>query len=335
MKSADSGRELLITEEPVYISQGSDILFGVFTTPIARSRTPAISLLPGAGVVTSTHRNGMFVRLTRDLATNGWCSLKVDYRGVGESAGATEFFSLDEPHTYAVEAALQWYAERGVDEHILVGTCFGARTLLAYSDRVPGLRGLAMVSPPVEDFPTAGLNPSDSGGQKRKWALFGLIGRLVEIAWEARHRHKRHHYWLWLVNWIQVRVRALAQALGSRRRPHLDSVSPNFLLALQELARRDVPVLLLYGSDDIEYANFEGAMRGRLGKLVDGSTSIQLRVSEGKIHGFERLAAQETVIRVVQDWIGGLELDSIDQAGSSQSGQAESADATSIETTDA
>jgi pimeloyl-ACP methyl ester carboxylesterase len=292
-------------KEPVFFPAGDETLFGVSIIPAGASHRRAVTLFPGAGQVTSTHRNAMFVRLARALAELGWPSLRVDYRGCGESSGSVAVFSLDALHTGAVDGAMRWQRQRGTEEHVLIGTCFGARTLLGALPDVESLLGVALVSPPVQDFP---MGDGKQGGERRPPSLRRMIARGCDLLWEARRREQRRLYWHFIAHALNVRMSALASAVRTRSRPQVDIVSRSMLYGLQSLARRNVPVLLMYGEPDKEYHDFQRALSGRLGRLLNSAPSIEVRVFDGPVHGFEQLRSQEAVIDTVATWVSHLAL---------------------------
>jgi hypothetical protein len=64
-----------------------------------------------------------------------------------------------------------------------------------------------------------------------------------------------------------------------------------------------VPLLLLYGTKDEEYADFDRARRGRLGEILERSPSIAVITLEGQVHGFTRVDSQEPTMDAIVDWI--------------------------------
>jgi pimeloyl-ACP methyl ester carboxylesterase len=291
------------SEEPVYLAAGDDVLFGVFVAPDGPSRG-AVTLFPGAGQVTAAHRNAMFSRLARSLAGHQWSSLRMDYRGCGESSGTVEIFRLDDPHRYAAQAALSWLGQRGIESHVLVGTCFGARTLLSAAPDLDGLRGIVLVSPPIRDFAPNQVKPS---------AQVGTLRRLGRLAWGARLSERRKKYWRFVRGTVQLRVSALWTGLRTLSKPRVDVTSTSLLGLLEHLARRQVPVLIFYGDTDREYEDFCRATEGRLGDVLNASPSTQLLVIPGPVHGFERLSAQDAVVDAIMKWV--TDLDEPDHLG--------------------
>lgn len=138
--------------EPVFFPAGGERLFGVFTAPSGDAHGTAVTMLTGGGYITSTHRNRLYVRLARRLAGLGYHSMRFDYRGTGESTGTIDGFLLDQPFVEDVLGAVEWVEGQGVVRHVLVGSCFGARTALAAADHVSGLDSAVLLSAPVRDI---------------------------------------------------------------------------------------------------------------------------------------------------------------------------------------
>ena len=67
------------------------------------------------------------------------------------AAESSRAIRLDRPFVDDVLAGVRCLQEHGVREIALAGTCFGARTALASADRIPGLRGVALLAAPVSD----------------------------------------------------------------------------------------------------------------------------------------------------------------------------------------
>jgi hypothetical protein len=81
-------------------------------------------------------------------------------------------------------------------------------------------------------------------------------------------------------------------------------VSPELLRQLENLASRDVPVLLSFGEEDPLLREFDRARDGRLGRIVDGSQTIEVERSlPGVIHGFPTIPGQEAFLVSSIEWI--------------------------------
>src|SRR6185369_8424395 len=100
----------------------------------------------------STNVNDISVRLCRAVSAFGFHAFRFDYHGAGESGGHSDRFHLAEPFTLDLEGAIRCLRNRGVTRFVLVGSCFGARTVLAAAPSVVGLLSVILLCPPVRDI---------------------------------------------------------------------------------------------------------------------------------------------------------------------------------------
>lgn len=153
-------------EFPVYVPAGDHRLSGVVCAPASGGDLGAV-LLAGSDSG-RTHRNRMWVRAARGLAERGVPSLRVDYRGAGDSTGTARFDS-EEPYAEDVVAAAG-FLERatGVSRLVLVGSCFGGRSALAAAAALPEAVGVVAFS--VFALVQRDRRPSRLRAQRTRWA---------------------------------------------------------------------------------------------------------------------------------------------------------------------
>jgi pimeloyl-ACP methyl ester carboxylesterase len=289
-------------EESVVALEASGVdLVAFLTRSTALSDGPSIVLCPGGWYGTATNRNRVFVRLARHLAATGATVIRFDWHGVGESAGMIDRYVLDEPFASDVVAAAERIAEEGDRELILVGVCFGARSALAAAPDVPGLKQLILLSFPV---------PNPEGLTKASWygrqhgirdllrlstdraVLSGLLDPNVRRVYRKALRMKLR----------AIRKTHSATVSGGRERtPTQTRLTPRELLRqLEALDCRGVRTHLIFGEEDLELAAFEEFREGALDSyLTAGGSGASVRTVPGNIHGFDSLAVQEDVIRLV------------------------------------
>ncbi len=287
-------------EIPVFVKSANGDLFGVLTRPAAPAPDTVVLLLSG-GFVPCTHKNRFWTRMAWRLAEAGFFAMRFDYRGVGESAGETRTFRLDRPFVDDVEAVRAWVRDQGAEQMILVGTCFGARTALAYAADAPSVKGVALLAPPVQDF--------ESGTDWVKEApLSGLVrhalaGGICRAATDPRRRQLYGRI-------LRVKGRSLwerLRATGAARGAPDSEASDAFLSPLAKLVARQVPVLIAIGSDDNLRAPFVKAATGRLGDLLGrAGPLITTRTMHGQLHGFASLELQDEVAGMIEAWLLGL-----------------------------
>src|SRR5687768_2707109 len=137
-------------EVPLYLPLGEDHLFGVATYPTVPTNRVGVLVLGGR--VSGAERNATYVRLARRLAARGYTTLRIDYRGVGDSSGEVMVWDLERPFTADALAGVAWLREHGAREIVLVGHCGGGRAALAAAERVPELKGLALLAVPATTY---------------------------------------------------------------------------------------------------------------------------------------------------------------------------------------
>lgn len=117
-----------VDEVPVFFEAGREVLFGIATQPTVTSKRIDVVLAPVGFGVPGEHRNQMFMQLARRLAASGYTTIRIDYRGVGESSGNVVIWELENSFEPDLIGAADWLRGQGMEEIVLVGTCFGGRT---------------------------------------------------------------------------------------------------------------------------------------------------------------------------------------------------------------
>ncbi len=277
-------------EIPVFFPAGGETLFGILTRPAAQPKGVGVILL---AVRATFHRNRVAVLLARRLAGLGFHVLRFDYHGLADSTG-TATFHLDQPFVDDVEGAVRRMREEGVEEFVLVGQCFGARTALAAAARLDGMAGAVLVALPVLDW--SGKTAQKLGA--RQLARRGIRPSSLRA---LRNRERRRAY----LRLVLAKGRMLRGRPRKAENP-ASLVSPVVLRPLEQLVKGRVPVVFLYGTQDGYYQDFRQALQGRIGDLFRHHPDL-LHLSdeiEGQVHGYRELSVQEPFLEVAEDWIG-------------------------------
>jgi len=281
-------------ESPVFFSNGTDTLFGVFTLPTGPALGTAAILLWGSGHLGSTGRNRIWVRLSRRLAACGFHSFRFDFHGVGDSTGAVERFRLDRPFVEDLEAAVRWVHSQGIERLMLVGWCFGARTVLG-APHLKGLQGVVLVSVPVREAP---------GGRRLDLSLWEVVRRGLhpQVIQGFLDPERRGLYLKFARRyWRAIKIRL------SRRGGEADVVarmSQTVVDRIADLVERGVPILFIYGTADVEYADFLEARSGRLGTVLERAGALaEIVTLPGRVHEVGQIDLQDAVIEAVENWL--------------------------------
>lgn len=256
-------------EVPVYIPSRGERVGGVVSMPEDAASPVGVVMVAGRAR-DRVHRNGMFVRMSRELARSGLYALRLDYPGVGISTGPPQIFSLERPPIWAIQDACRFLVENTpVRRVLLVGTCFGGRLQLQAAPTIAEAVGLAVVSSPV-------LARTPSFGRR-------ALGRLTRALPRPRPssdggpnamRQRREH------------------GLALQRR-----VSPAFARAANRFAERG-HMYFLYGAGDF----LADEIRFALERLNLPSGSYEIEFTPGEMHVFASTAAQDVTVSKVADW---------------------------------
>jgi len=291
------GSDVAIAEHPQFFPAGDESLFGVISTPVGGSASPAVIVLGGGGTTpTATGRNRFYVEFSRRMSSLGYPAFRFDYHGVGDSTGSSEF-RLDRPFVEDLEGATDRMREQGFSEYLLVGMCFGARTALSAASQLAGLRGLVLLAPPLRDYALS--ERKTSGWRLRDYVRAAFDPRQLLGPTEKLTVRR---YVRFVVAGSRVVTRRLRARLHGRGQ-ELSWVSDRFLSPLLTLANRSVPMLLLYGTEDEEYQDFQSAQAAGFGEVLARCPTIEPRALDGQVHGFTRVESQVRTMDVVIEWI--------------------------------
>jgi pimeloyl-ACP methyl ester carboxylesterase len=289
-------------DRPLYLDDGDETVFAVITQP-STVDGPAVVVCPAGGYVLTPQRNRWGVELAHRLARLGSPSIRFDWRGIGDSTGSMETFALDKPMVPDAQKAISAISQAGGDGLVLVGQCYGARTSMALGD-IDGLRGLILVSPPVRDHARGEGNATmkayelSTGGYLKeaashlRWSMVTDRAEMTRVMRVAR-------------SFLRARWR---KATARFRKPDPTPwMSRPFLIQLERLITRGLPVLFLYGTEDNDHLEFEQARAGALGELLDrGSTTVAVEVVEGSVHGLDRVDIQRLFLDRVESFVASL-----------------------------
>ena len=288
------------TETPLFVDSRENTLFGILTEPLEGIRGVAIVHLRDGNEGPSSGRSRSSALLCRRLASDGFHALRFDYHGVGESTGAIDRFRLDEPFKDDVEACVRRLHDLGLTRVALVGECFGARTVLACRD-LAGLEAVALIGIPLRD---AKKVAGTTRPVVRHRSLVGYAVRALRprILRELLDPRLRRRYLVAAHNALTAKpYRAMSASSGVP-----GWVSATVLHDLDDLTVRGIPVLLVNGTSDPGFEDFNRAQQGTFGEILRRSANIVSVVTvDGRIAACADASALEPAIDVIGEWLGG------------------------------
>jgi pimeloyl-ACP methyl ester carboxylesterase len=284
-------------EVAVFLPTPHGDIFAIATRPTKTPNGLGILILQGGRGLPSFGRNRLWTDLARTWAADGFYVGRFDYRGVGDSAGSPEMVRLDAPYTIDATSVVDWMSkEWGIREWILMGSCFGARTALATGIHLPGLAGLAFFPIPVRDFARGDQFVSYPLSWYLRRALrpssiAGLFARPTRTRYLRAAKAKVRH---------TLRRGTDNKRIGEGR----GALSPILFTELSAVLERRVPVVFIYGDEDLFYEDFQRARSGRLGRLLERTAPlVTVRAVEGKVHGLTSVDIQQRIADELNDWL--------------------------------
>jgi dienelactone hydrolase len=243
----------------------------------------------------------VFVRLSREAAELGYHAFRFDYHGMGESEGTVSTLRLDRPFTDDLLAAVDATRRHGAERVVLIGDCFGARTALSCAPHLDALDAIALVAAPVRDYAMGGESATRLAAEVSLagFARAALQPRIVAGLLRADHRRAYARI-------AHEKLRHLRRSPGNGHRDRSSGVSERFLAPLAAILGREVPTLLVYGREDGLWHDFDRAREGALGRLLDGSASVEVAVVPGKVHAFTNVPNQDVVLDRLTGWLSSL-----------------------------
>jgi pimeloyl-ACP methyl ester carboxylesterase len=264
----------MTTEHPVFVAYDHEPLGATLTVPDGDAEA-LVLLLAGTGAPRS-HRFQLWTRTARALAERGLASIRVDYRGIGDSAGRVLQPVLGDQRTdQAIAAARFGMQASGVSRLAVIGNCSG------------GVVGLG-VTAQMEETETAVL----------------ILPRLVYMRGVSRAAVEARKSRLGAVVRRNALLRRVAHKTikgGGRR----DIPSPP-VAQFFEPATQNARLMFIYSEHDRDpyVAKSRRLLEQLTAKLpADRRSKVESSlIDEGPLSGFESLAVQESVIAAAVDW---------------------------------
>lgn len=271
---------------PVWIKSPAGQLFAIVHEPDESTRNGAVVVMPSAGQDVRAGPQRIYLKAARRLIREGFCVVRLDLAGVGDSATKNRKFFLDSHSTKDLDACIRWATQFLRPEAVyLVGLCAGANVAFRYAAGSKHVSGIVAWSVPMSrgDLAThpnfQGTRPVSSPGTppsscRRKNPSTPRTG---ETATTGR-----------------LQKNGCANTLDFGREPYAVKCMDRYL-------RSGRPAQFVYGSlDKTLYEKFSA----RFPEVPSGHSGNQcvFVIPEG-IHTLATIPAQQAAISMALDWL--------------------------------
>lgn len=253
-------------ETPVTFECKGQQIVGMLHLPEGRGRFPAALLLHGfTGTKTENHR--MFVKLSRQLANHGIASLRIDFRGAGDSAGEFEDLTIRSQVADALEAVRFLAHHKRVNSRrlALIGVSLGGAIAAYVAARERSrFKSLVLWAPVAEGARILDdLSTPDAVAALAETGLTDYGGNLVGVQF----------------------IRQFAE-----------------MKPLREIVKSRCPVLLVHGAKDERVPAQHTEMYARA--LHTSKRPVKTVIVTGADHTFNKHIWEQRVIAETVDWLG-------------------------------
>lgn len=279
-------------EEPLIFHCQGETLVGVLALPAAgrneRARTGVLVVVGGPQYRAGSHRQ--FVSLARFLAARGCPCLRFDFRGMGDSTGASRGFeAVDDDIAAAAEAFVTRVP--GLERVVLWGLCDGASAACFRAPRDPRVAGVILVNPWVRT----------EQGEAQTYLRYYYTKRLTD----PRFWNKLLHGRVSILSSLWGLLRAADKARGAKGREAPEAggeTLPGRMAA--SLARCSVPFAVMLSGRDYVAGEFVETTRGDgpWRRLLQGPRAQSLRF-ESADHTFSGPEQGEALALATWRWL--------------------------------
>jgi len=247
-----------------------------------------------------SHRQ--FVLLARMLATHGVCTMRFDYRGMGDSEGQRKNYEeIEEDIKIAID---KFFAEASdISDIILWGLCDAATAAVNYAHKDPRVKGLVLLNPWVRDENTLA----------KTFIKHYYLKRIQSSEFWKKLLKGDVHIYNSLSSLVRKMISALKQIKQDKRHMVNDPAQKiNTCTNLQKklidsIDRFKGSILFILSGNDLTAAEFKESMKNnkQWNKLIKRETITIKNIDEAN-HTFAKQEWRDQVAKWTLQWVKSL-----------------------------
>lgn len=283
---------MMIIEKALAFPCAGDTLYGVLSLPPQPAARGVLIVVGGPQYRVGSHRQ--FTLLARELAACGIPVMRFDYRGMGDSQGASRSFEeVDEDLRCAVDQFMQ--QAPGLREVAIWGLCDAASAALFYAGRDTRVTGLALVNPWVR---------TEQGLAKTHLKHY-YLRRLAEKEFWLKIGRGRFHPGAAFKSLTGTISQVLAAQRNASASPIGETAAALPARMLAGLQRFNGRVLLVLSGNDLTAMEFADLIKGspawQAALAARGTVRHDLA---GANHTFSQRRWRDQLAAWTKDWLG-------------------------------
>ncbi len=265
-------------------------LCGIVTVPARPLENAPVVVLLSAGILHRVGANRLHVTVARRLAAQGYCAVRFDLSGIGDSEPREDALSLFDGALADIREVLDHLEKsRGAREFVLAGMCSGAMHALAAAHGDARVVGAVMLDLFI---------PRTHGFYVRHY-----IRKSANLAGAWRLLTGRHPMWR--------RLRRRFTGDGDQgasisaedvHGPTLERIRAGMTRAFETVVNRDVKLLAVFTEGHPGHHNYRRQLLHAFPDVRFGSV-LRLEYLRGADHTFTLVRNQERLVALVGDWI--------------------------------
>lgn len=288
-------------KEQVVLFGKTKSLVGIMTEPHSASRDgcfPAIIIL-NAGLLHRIGPNRLHVKIARRMAIAGFCVLRFDFSGIGDSSARNDNLPFEKSSISETQEAMHYLSSmRGVGKFILVGICSGANVAFKTACRDHRVVGVI------------GINGSYFDSQELE-RLNQYIKSSIQGRYYRKHLFNYKSWWRVITGKSNLSniIRFLITKTKSLRSQNKDvSFETNPLIKWSSLIERGIDLFLIYSEGSLALDTFRLTLENHLSGLKS-SGKLRVEVIKHSDHVFTLLWSQNILMDFIHQWAWNRERD--------------------------
>ena len=267
-------------------------LVGILSEPDEnemRFQKTALIIL-NSGLLHRVGPNRIYVKIARDLASEGMPTFRFDFSGVGDSEKRRDNLLFEKSSILETQDAMAFLQKaRGYQNFMLTGICSGADVAFQTARQDSRISGVIPID--FYSLPTTG------------YLLHSYKKRLIHArSWANLITGKSE-----ILRLVKKSINNLALLRTAQETEHIDEqsrteIENDLAGGFSELLNKGVRLCLIYSAGSPAFYNYELIFENHV-KALSSNGKLQIHYLDTADHGFTLLYHQERLLQTIREWV--------------------------------